>query len=65
MSGLPMKNSHSFTEQINVKVSNDTKENFKILKYHGVDVAQLCRSVIQDALTNALKKVESGQISKR
>ena len=58
---LPMKNSNAYPEQLTLKVSIDTKQTLKVLKEHGVDVAELCRQVINQALELAVKKVETNK----
>lgn len=56
-----MKNSSAYPEQLTLKVSFETKRTLKVLKEQGVDVAELCRQVINQALESAVKKVETNK----
>jgi antitoxin component of RelBE/YafQ-DinJ toxin-antitoxin module len=53
--GLPMLPNRIYSEQINVKVDDQTKHKAQLLKGHGVDTAQLFRDVITKAIDAALE----------
>ena len=52
---LPMKQSLVFTEQLNIRVEPELKENFRKLSYLGVDVPELIRRSVKETLDQALK----------
>lgn len=50
-----MKQSLVFTEQLNIRVEPELKENFRKLSYLGVDVPELIRRSVKETLDQALK----------
>ena len=59
MNGLPMKKTKQYTYPTNIKLSPEIGEGLeKLDKIFGVDVGELKRSAITEAVKEALKKAE-------
>lgn len=54
---LPMKASRVCTEQISIRVEPELKESVRKLTYLGVDVPELVRQCIRDAVQKGLEKI--------
>lgn len=50
---IPMKRQKIFTEQVNAKITPELKQKVRELKNMGVDVGELCRNAISQAIEDA------------
>lgn len=60
---LPRKRGYVYTEQYNVRIEPDLKADIRFLDGEGVEVSELIRPLIRDAVTKAKKKLEDKKVS--
>jgi hypothetical protein len=54
---LPMKPSFVYTDQFNVRIERELKEDIRFLAGQGVEVSDLLRPVIREAVRRAKERI--------
>lgn len=60
---LPMKASVIYTEQFNLRIERQLKEDIRFLTDSGVEVSDLVRPLLREAILRAKKQVEESRAS--
>lgn len=60
---LPMKASYIYTEQYNLRIEKELKDDIRFLAAAGVEVSDLVRPKLKEIVTIAKRKIETEQAS--
>jgi TRAP-type C4-dicarboxylate transport system substrate-binding protein len=60
---LPMKPAFVYTEQFNLRIEKDLKEDIRFLSDSGVEVSELVRPVFRELVQKARRQIEDSKAS--
>ena len=60
---LPMKASFIYTEQYNLRVDKELKDDIRFLSSAGVEVSELVRPILRDLVKEAKKRLDESRAS--